>query len=303
MIYNTMKECFDNLKDNVNYCLDNTDLKELFKTLDSIKGPTIICGVGGSSGVGIFLAKVLREKRHLLTTFVSPRDIAYMDLSGYQNIIAVSYSGKNLGVDVLLNNNLNKYLLTGNKRDDFICLTYKTKNEVSYVSLSATLAPMAILLMYYKNDRHLINEILDYNIKTNSKNRSYEVLSGYETITAHTILESSFTESGLADCVIHDKYNYCHGRINLTRNIKADLIFFKGDNELDDLYAKTLNKYYNNIITINNKYDDLIINDFYASVISLKLLKSISENYNHDLSNVKELEDNDLFYLYKGRLK
>ena len=127
-------------------------------------------------------------------------------------------------------------------------------------------------------------------------------MSGYETSTASVMLESSITESGMAACVVHDKYNYCHGRINLSRHSNADLIFFRMDNELDDLLYENLKNHFRKIITISRKYEDDVINDYYATLISLKLIREIANNKGTDISDMKELADNDVFYRFDGEM-
>ena len=303
MIYDKMTDCFAHLNENVEYAIAHTDRPELFAKLDAIEGPTLVCGVGGSSVVAVFLAKVLREKKHLIATFVYPRDLAYMDLQAYRNVIAVSYSGNNIGVEILLDTDLNRYLLTGHPRDDMTSLVYRMKKEVSYVSISATIVPMSLLLLYYHDDPQLVKEILNAEICSDSMNDRYEVMSGYETQTAAFLLESSLIESGMASCIVHDKYNFCHGRINLSRCETADLIFFAMENELDAVLRKQLPEHFRKIITIERKYEDDVINDYYASVISLKLIRDIALNNGKDISDMNELGDNDVFYLFKGKMK
>ena len=139
MNYDRMDDCFATLNDKIFYALDHSDLNELFQKLDSIQGPTLVCGVGGSSIVAVFLAKVLRERRHMIATFVYPRDLKYMDLSGYENIISVSYSGNNIGVTAMNDTDLNQYLFTGYEKEGVISLVYHMKEEISYVSISATI--------------------------------------------------------------------------------------------------------------------------------------------------------------------
>ena len=76
----------------------------------------------------------------------------------------------------------------------------------------------------------------------------YEILSGYETSTAAHFLESTMTEAGLFIPVVHDKYDYCHGRSNLNFEYKNNLIIFDNDTELDKYYKKLLkeqNRKYN----------------------------------------------------------
>ncbi len=302
MNYDKMNDCFATLKDKVEYAIANTDLDLFFRKLDEIEGPTLVCGVGGSSVVASFLAKVLREKKHIISTFAFPRDLKYMDLTPYRNVISVSYSGNNIGAEVMFQTDLKKYLLTGNERDDCDNIVYHMIREDSYVSISATIVPLSLILLWYRNDPDIVREILNEEIRSDSDNSFYEVMSGYETSTASVMLESSITESGMAACVVHDKYNYCHGRINLSRHSNADLIFFKMDNELDDLLYENLKNHFRKIITISRKYEDDVINDYYATLISLKLIREIANNKGTDISDMKELADNDVFYRFNGEM-
>lgn len=302
MNYDRMEDCFKTLKDKVSYALDRTNLDRVFDQLDSIEGPTLVCGVGGSSIVASFLAKVLREKKHIIATFVYPRDLRYMDLQGYRNVIAVSYSGSNIGVDAILDLPLNRYLLTGNPRERVSNIIYRMPAEYSYVSISATVIPLMILLLYYRNDASLINEILDSETELVSDSDHYEVMSGYETSTAATLFESSIIESGMGTCVLHDKYNYCHGRINITKPVSSDLLFFRMDNELDDVLYETLQKYYKKILSIERKYEDDVINDAYASIVALKFIRNIARLKGVDISDMKEVPDNDVFYRFSGNM-
>jgi len=215
----------------------------------------------------------------------------------------VSYSGHNIGVDAIFENDLNKYLLTGNKRGNVRNIVYKMMDEVSYVSISATIVPLSLIFLYYHNDIDLLKEIISSETAFSSGNNAFEVMSGYETLTAATLLESSIIESGMATCIVHDKYNYCHGRINITKNNPSDLIFFKMDNELDDMLYENLKNHYQNIITIERRYENDLINDFYASLISLKLIRNIAREHHLDISDMDELIDNDILYRFNGKMK
>jgi hypothetical protein len=302
MIYDKMKDCFDTLEEKVFHAISHSDLKVFFDKLDSIEGPTLVCGVGGSSIVAVFLAKVLREKKHIITDFVFPRDLAYMDLTPYGNVIAVSYSGSKPGVEVCLQTNLKKYLLTGTPRPEFENIVYQMPKEVSYVSVSATIAPLTLILLWYLNDPDLVQKILRRDVVSDSDTLHYEVMSGYESVTAATLLESSIIEGGFGTCVVHDKYNYCHGRINITRRLKSDLIFFRTDSELDEMLKRYLSAHYDHIICLDSGYEDTIVNDYALSVLSLKLVSKIAENKGIDISDMNELPDNDVFYQYNGKL-
>ena len=162
---------------------------------------------------------------------------------------------------------------------------------------------MTILLMYYCNDVSLIKEILSF-IKEFKINNSdiYEVLSGYETNTASSFIESTFVEAGIGIPIIHDKYNFVHGRSTLGFNYSNNLIFFDCDNELDSLYRNILDDYYNNIIRIEKLSDDNIINDYYFTYISMLLCKSIACQKDKDLSNVDYSPLVKKLYYFKGEM-
>lgn len=303
MQYEKMNDCFASLGDKIDYALEHSNLEEIFRRFDELRGPTLISGVGGSAIVGTFLCKVLREKKHIIATFAYPRDLICMDVSGYENVIAVSYSGNNIGVDVLKKLPLKKYLFTGNPRSGFENIVYRMLPEISYVSISATMVPLSIIALYYRNDPELIKTIISKETAISSDNDHYEVMSGYETLTAATLIESSLVESGMATCLLHEKYNYCHGRVNITKVLNSDLIFFKSNSELDDTLYNTLSRYYKNIIRIERNYEDDVINDFYCCLIGLKLIRNIALRKDCDISDMKEIPDNDVLYRFNGKMK
>ena len=182
-------------------------------------------------------------------------------------------------------------------------IVYTMPEERSYVSVNATIIPLSILLLYYRNDQKLLYELLNAETTVNSANNQYEIFSGYETQTAATLLESSITEAGIGTCVVHDKYNYCHGRINITKRSDSDMILFASDNELDHTLQIVLSDKYRKMIIFDQKYDDRLINDFYLSVLSLKLVRNIAETVQIDISDMQELPDNDRLYLFDRFIK
>ena len=302
MIYDHMDDCFANLKRNILEGIENTDTESLFNELSKINEPTLVTGVGGSSVVATFLAKVLTEKNHIICNYASPRDLVYMDLSSYKNVISVSYSGNNVGVTVSFNNQLKHYLFTGNKKEGINCLLYNMNKEASYVSISATLVPISIIALYYCNNLELIESLIDEEIEISSNSSSYQVIFGYENKSAAMLLESSINESGMASCILHDKYNYCHGRLNTSRVLDSDLIFFNSDKEIDEMMLRQLPLHFKNIIKIDEEYDDPVINDYYDCIISMKTIHQIATEKHYDISDMKELEDNDFFYLFNGEM-
>lgn len=161
---------------------------------------------------------------------------------------------------------------------------------------------MTILLLYYTNNNiSIVEEILSKDITFDiNDNIIYEVLCGYETISASKFIESTMVESGIGIPILHDKYNYCHGRTTLSKHNHHNLIHFNNNTELDKLYINLLNDYYDNIILINKEYDDPIINDYYCTYISMLLCKQIAIKQNKDLAIVDYSPVAKKKYIYKG---
>lgn len=74
-------------------------------------------------------------------------------------------------------------------------------------------------------------------------------MSGYETRTSSSVLESNLVEAGLSAPVIHDKGSYCHGRSNLLFQYPDSHIIYL-THELKDLgriLIDTISSEYSNI--------------------------------------------------------
>ena len=216
-----MQDNFSKLDKRVYDTLKSTDLDKINYNLNSIKGPTLVSGVGGSNVVSEFASKVLTEKNKIITRNTEPRDFKYINTNLYKNVLACSYSGNNYGVELAFLNNLKHYLLASkeNKGKDIINLTYNNNDkEKSFISLGATLIPCSVLLNYYlgKNLNHNILDLLEeYKYNFNTDCDAYEIFTGIDTSTASNYLESTMVESGIGILIIHDKYAYCHGRSTL----------------------------------------------------------------------------------------
>lgn len=287
-----MHDNFKLLEERVLDSLEKTDLERIKYHLKKIDTPTITTGVGGSSVVSTYAAKVLSTKNGIIAEHQEPRDMLYKSLKGYDNVLACSYGGKNYGVKTSFENDLNKYLLSRNEseREGIINITYDTSlsNEDSFISLGATLIPMSIMLAYYNdNDISVIKEILqtarEYQVDINGV---YEILSGFDTNTTSTYLESTLVEAGLASPVVHDKYSLCHGRTTLSYHHDHALIHLDRNTKLDKLYEEELPQYYQNIIQLEGMYQDPIIDDFYLTYQAMLLSKAMASSKGRDLSRM-----------------
>lgn len=162
--------------------------------------------------------------------------------------------------------------------------------------------PMSILLAYYTdNDIALIREILSTKKEYLTKiSKIYEILSGYDTSTASIFLESTLTESGIAIPIVHDKYGYCHGRSTTSKNNDSSAIIFNKNTELDQKLIFEISPHYKEVVQIDSRYHDQIIDDFFFTYQSMLLAKSIATNTNKDLSRVEYSPLVKKLYYFEG---
>ena len=308
MYQKNMQVNFELLKERVVDSLNNTDLDFIGNELSKLNEPTLFSGVGGSSVVSEFGAKVINTKNSIVSVNSEPRDFLYRNNGAFKNVVACSYSGNNYGVELSFLKGLRKYLLSNNSFDDndVTYLKYNTTidKEKSFISLGATLIPVSILMSYYLNRQNslmldCIEEVpFDFDLGSDV----YEIFSGYDTSTASKYLESTMVESGIGIPIVHDKYSYCHGRSTLGINYNAIAIYYNRNTEFDRMMLEELKKYYSRIITIDSKYEDQILDDYQMLIQSMYLTKYIAEKKNVDLSDVKYCPIVKKLYKYKGEI-
>lgn len=303
-----MKTNFDFLKERVIDSLDNTDLDYIRNVLSQLDEPTIFSGVGGSSVVSEFGAKVINAKNDIVSVNSEPRDFLYRNNSAFRNVIACSYSGNNYGVELSFLEELRKYLLSNNSfdNDEVTYLKYNTDidKERSFISLGATLIPVSILMNYYLDGKNstMLDCIEEVSFDFDLGSDIYEIFSGYDTSTASKYLESTMVESGIGIPIVHDKYSYCHGRSTLGINYNGVAIYYNRNTEFDKMMLEELKQYYSRIIIIDSKFQDQILDDYQMLIQSMYLTKYIAEKKSKDLSKVEYSPIVKKLYRYNGKI-
>lgn len=191
-----------NLEDKIVHSFSNTNLDYIYTELSNIKSPTILCGVGGSHVVSIFLEKVLVTKNNIITKNIDVEEYFLTNFSNYDNLVLLSHSGKNYGIKSLLATDKNKYLFTTRKSKvtNEITLNYSIENRIkSFVSFEDTIIPLSIILGYYLDSYDFPGEIL-------SKEEKFEILD-FDNVNiiydetskaCATFLETSIIEAGIS---------------------------------------------------------------------------------------------------------
>ena len=303
-----MKTNFEFLKERVVDSLDNTDLEFIRDELSKLSEPTLFSGVGGSSVVSEFGAKVINTKNGIVSVNSEPRDFLYRNNTSFKNVVACSYSGNNYGVELSFLKGLRRYLLSNNSFDDsdVTYLKYDTTidKERSFISLGATLIPVSILMDYYLNgqDSLILDCIGETSFNFDLESDVYEIFSGYDTSTSSKYLESTMVESGIGIPIVHDKYSYCHGRSTFGINYNAVAIYYNRNTEFDKMMLEELKQYYSRIVTIDSKFEDQILDDYQMLIQSMYLTKYIAEKRSKDLSKVEYSPIVKKLYKYNGKI-
>lgn len=310
------------------------DIKEMLYELTIDNKPTLIMATGGSKVIAYYLQLIIERLglTGIICEVIEPRDYFYKaNRDIFSNLIVISASGNTNGIsEALLDFKGNKYLITENvKESNYQVVSWGNElydREKSFISLATSLGPISLLLdsttslnlelgsNEIKRINDKIKELLSRSKeKINKLNVDFkdtsliQIMSGYETKTSASVLESNLIEVGLAATVIHDKGSYCHGRSNLLFQYpNSKLIYLShGLKELDSLLIESINSEYSNISVFdtNDLKDNIFWKEYYLILQMYFLSKKIAEDKNIDLTQpeynptlVKKL------YKFKGEM-
>ncbi len=297
----------------------------------------LFIGTGGSFAGAYFASTIINQLYGCNTYAIYPRDVNYRNNKKINKVILFSYSGT---TDDIINSVSNfsdedKYIITkgetkkivlktGIKKDNI--LSYRSASNKSrergFLSFEGAVAPAAIFLKYYYDkidpnfDLELfINESFDYwnnyfeNAFNNtdikkmiSKGNIINIFKGDYCNSACYDLESKIIESGILNCIIHEKKNFSHGRfINYENLNNKNSIYFK--QKTTSKYEQKLLEYLKlgNNFVIESKYNGLLC-EFDLLIASQLLICFIGKILDIDVSKPKYSEDSMKIYFYKGEL-
>lgn len=291
------------------------DIREMLYELTIDNEPTLIIATGGSKVIAYYLQLIIERLglTGIICEVIEPRDYFYkVNRKMFSNLIVISASGNTNGInEALLDFKGNKYLFTENmKESNYQIVSWGNKlydKEKSFISLATSLGPISLLLdtttsLNLELDSNEIKKINDKikelllrsGEKIDSLNVKFkdtsliQIISGYETKSSASVLESNLTEVGLTSSVIHDKGSYCHGRSNLLFQYPNSRIIYlsHGLKELDSLLIDAINSEYSNISVFDTSdlNDNIFWKEYYLILQMYFLSKKIAEDKNIDLT-------------------
>ena len=295
----------------------------------------LFIGTGGSYAGAYFASKVINLLYGCNTYPMYPRDVLYRNNKNINKVILFSYSGTTNDIinSVLKIDKENIYIITKGELKKIVLktgislkniLSYRTASnkgkERGFLSFEGALSPAAIFLKYYFDktnnsidfDDFIKDRIMYWNeeigkiFNKNSvlKMQEYKLINifrGDYTDSACFDLESKLTESGIFNCIIHEKKNFSHGRFINYENLNNTFsIYFKQN--LTTEYEKELLKYLgDDTLIIESKYNGILA-EFDLLIASQFIIYHIGNVLNIDVSKPKYSEKAMKIYFYKGDL-
>ncbi len=295
----------------------------------------LFIGTGGSFAGSYFSSKVINLLYGCNTYSLYPRDVLYRNNSNINKIILFSYSGTTNDIikSVKEFDKKDIYIITKGELQNIVLktgalkkniLSYRTASnkgkERGFLSFEGAVAPAAIFFKYYLDKMNFniniddfisksigywngqIEKLIDKNvIKKLKKNNMINLFRGDYTDTACYDLESKIIESGIFNCIIHEKKNFSHGRFINYENLKNDFsIYFKQKTTTE--YERELLKYLDsNCTVIESKYVGVLA-EFDLLIASQFIIYYIGKVLDIDVSKPKYSENAMHIYFYKGDL-
>ena len=296
----------------------------------------LFIGTGGSYVGSYFASRIINELYGCNTYSLYPRDVLYRNNSKINKVVLFSYSGTTNDIINSIKDFDKKdiYIITKGELQNIVLktgipkkniLSYRTSTnkgkERGFLSFEGVVAPAAIFLKYYLdkinydidiNDfiktsimywNKQIGKIIDKKVIKQLKQQNLiNIFTGDYSTTACYDFESKIIESGVFNCIIHEKKNFSHGRfINYENQDNKYSIYFK--QKETSLYEKELLKYLDkkNTIIIESNYNGILA-EFDLLIASQFIIYHIGKVLDIDVSKPNYSDNAMRIYFYKGNL-
>ena len=339
--YNERKEIkrcninINNLKTRIINAVNSTAYKGIGNIDFNDSSNCLFVGTGGSYAGAFFSAKVVNLIYGCNTYPIYPRDVIYRNNSNINKVILFSYSGTTNDIITSVKNidNKNIYIVTKGELQNVVLktgiskknvLSYRTSSnkgkERGFLSFEGAVVPATLFLKYYLEKTNCNIDIVSFiKDSVDNWNKKIEKIVNKEFIdklNEHNILnifrgdytdsacfdlESKIIESGIFNCLIHEKKNFSHGRFINYENLKNNCsIYFK--QKSTSKYEDELLKYLGDNNTIIESNYDGILAEFDLLIASQFIIYYIGKVMNIDVSKPKYSENAMKIYFYKGDL-
>ena len=296
----------------------------------------LFIGTGGSFAGASFASTVINDLFGASTYSLYPRDAFYRNNTNIDKAFLFSYSGTTNDIiqSVKDFDKNNVYVITKGQIQNIVTkagilknniITYRTSTnkgkERGFLSFEGALAPAALFMKFYlqktNSDIDINNFIKDSMSYWSNKvqkeidknfiesainhNKIINVFRGDYSNCASYDLESKLVESGIFNCIIHEKKNFSHGRfINFENMNNKCVIYFK--QKTTSKYEEELLDYLGNKIAIfESKYDGLLA-EFDLLIASQFIIYQIGKLLDIDVSKPNYTDNAMKIYFYKGQL-
>lgn len=340
-IYNVRKQIkrcninINNLGRRVINALNSKAYDELSNILIDNFDSCIFVGTGGSFAGALFASKVVNSLYGCNTYSLYPRDVVFRNNKKVNKIILFSYSGTTN--DILeSSNNFDKdnvYIITKGDKDKIVEKTGMLKNNIfsyrtpsnkgkerGFLSFEGAVVPAALFLKMYINevDKNInvinfiedsisywskqIENIIDKSVVNKLiGHRLINIFRGDFTDSACYDLESKIIESGILNCIVHEKKNFSHGRFINYENLNNKFSIYFKQNSTSKYEKELMNYLGDNNLIIESRYNDILA-EFDLLIASQFIIYHIGKLLDVDVSKPKYSDEAMSIYFYKGNI-
>ena len=250
----------DAILSRLKYSLETSADNDLSQIISQLQGYTICVGTGGSFAAAVYASHVVSELTNNVSVALKPYEVFFIKPQLIHNIILFSYSGTTQDIIEVIEyfkvHNIKIYLVT--KMYPELIIDKLTSNHITivsygseetyyswekgFISMSGTICPATLFAkiacpQYSKNDFiRIIEEQWEHwnkyfkdafvSISKPRKNFNVEVFYAFDCKSAAMDIESKFIESGFGRILLPDKKDFSHGRFNIIKYCKPNIILY-----------------------------------------------------------------------------
>jgi fructoselysine-6-P-deglycase FrlB-like protein len=327
-----MNKNFEDLEYRINEANNSGAYSKIKDMIEGVNGNAIVVGTGGSYAVADYISRSLK----CFAASIKPREIFFQNLDFIDYVVLTTYSGRTPDIIQCIEQcrkykNIKKVTVITRdgqtlrekvKLDDNVdIIGYKNNDtkEKSFISIASTLAPASLIARYFAESKGIkfdsclkrLLEGAESEAKENIKcidfnvlkaNPFVEVIYEWESKSAAAMLESNFTETGMAYSSFHEKKDFSHGRYMLNYK-KGTPILIWLKNSPESQYDKELTKYLSHAwkgrqVLILNSADKGRLGEFEIMVKGMCLTNAIAGELGVDLSETDYDKDADSLYSF-----